>query len=313
MATKKKSPIKKSPTKKAAPSAAIAIEVSLAASYPTLGEAQQRAFLGQVSIAKCAELGARTKAEGVYRDAQKWAPIIHTALQQHPVALRRYGRARFAWFLLCLRELGERVATQKGKRSKATSARTALERAIDEAKAVRALIAEALELLAAGDPKAEAAYAAAFGVADSLDALRDSLAALADLADETLRATDATTRALVESVDLTADDVRLAREAHAALGAARSTRIVEGAAGTHDEPATSRAEGRMLFEMRLVMGVFEAAHRRTALVPRLTPGPATRSALAPSRTERAAPNEPAAPDAGSPTTPGAVSPAVAPV
>ncbi|UJR84867.1 hypothetical protein [Sandaracinus amylolyticus] len=289
MATKKKSPTKK----KAAPPAAIAIEVSLAASYPTLGEAQQRAFLGQASTAKCAELGARTKAEGVYREAQKWAPVIHAALQQHPVALRRYGRARFAWFLLCLRELGEGVAAQKGRQSKATSARSALERALDEGKAVRALLAEALELLAAGDPKAEAAYGAAFGSAETLESLRDSLAALAELADAQLRASDASTRALVESVDLTPDDVRLAREAHAALGAARSTRFVEGTASGQDEPATNRAEGRMLFEMRLAMGVFESAHRRTALVPRLVPGPATRATLAPSRTERAAPSEPA--------------------
>lgn len=94
------------------------IELKLASSYRARGETQQRAFLRQASTAKCAELGARTKADGVYREAQKWAPIIHSEIGKNPVALRRYGKARFTWYLLCLRALGEQVGSQKTKQSR---------------------------------------------------------------------------------------------------------------------------------------------------------------------------------------------------
>lgn len=276
--------------KKTATPSSLPIELKLASSYRALGETQQRAFLRQASTAKCAELGARTKAEGVYREAQKWAPIIHSAIEKHPVALRRYSKPRFTWYLLCLRELGEQVGSQKTKQSKASTARSTLERAVEEGKAVRDVLAEALEILAQGDAAAEAAYATAYGTSESPESLRRSLAGLADLADAWLAKRDEESRALIESVDLNADDVRLAREAHAGLGDASSSRTTEGSARTNDDLATNRAEGRMLFEMRLAMSVFESAHRRTGLVQRLTPGPATKRALAPSRVERPTPD-----------------------
>jgi hypothetical protein len=275
--------------KKTASPSSMPIELKLASSYRALGETQQRAFLRQASTAKCAELGSRTKAEGVYREAQKWAPIIHSAIEKHPVALRRYGKARFTWYLLCLRELGEHVASQKTRQSKATTARSALDRATESGKAVREVLAEALEILSQGDPAAEAAYSTAYGTSESPESLRRSLAALADLADAWLARTDDESLALVESVDLNADDVQLAREAHAALGDASSSRTTEGSTRASDDLATNRAEGRMLFEMRLAMSVFESAHRRTGLVPKLTPGPATKSALGPRRAERPSP------------------------
>ena len=268
------------------------IELKLASSYRALGETQQRAFLRQASTAKCAELGARTKAEGVYREAQKWAPIIHSEIGKNPVALRRYGKARFTWYLLCLRaRRAGRVAEDQAV--EASTARSALERAVDEGKAAREVIAEPLGILAEGDAAADAELATAYGTIESPEALRASLASLADLADAWLAKSDEESRVLVESVDLNAGDVQLVRDAHAALGDASSSRTTQGSARTNDDLATNRAECRMLFEMRLVMSVFESAHRRTGLASRLTPGPATRAVLATKRADRpAAPTNP---------------------
>ena len=60
--------------------------------------------------------------------------------------------------------------------------------------------------------------------------------------------------------------------ARTALSNALSTYQGSGGKVWRDSPETNRIEGRVLFEMRYAMTLFEGAHGRDALSPRLIPG-----------------------------------------
>lgn len=86
--------------------------------------------------------------------------------------------------------------------------------------------------------------------------------------------------------------------ARTALAAAHGTSLDSGGKVSRDSPATNRIEGRVLFEMRYAMRLFEGAHGRDKLSPRLIPSAGTRHVLVRSqrkgKTDGTATGEPAA-------------------
>jgi hypothetical protein len=242
---------------------------ALLASLPPLTNVQRQAFRGQHSVAACDAASARVQAAAVHDEALAWLPLIERALIEAPLLVRRYGRARFAWLLECVRDLGDSLEMAGNG---APSDRVG--HVLRTAKRVREDLLEALGVLVTGDDDERAALELAAGTTESTDALGASLRALARLADDWIDREAPLARALVASVDLSAADVEAARAAGHAV-----------ACGAHhdphgDPPAVERAEGRVLLEMALVRRIFERAHGVDARVPLLVPGPATQAALA---------------------------------
>ena len=119
----------------------------------------------------------------------------------------------------------------------------------------------------------------ALGTTETALALVQSVKALASLASTWLGSSDPHDEALVASVNLTAGDVDTANQAAQALTDAASS-AVGTRATPKDGPAVNLAEGRLLFEMKAVRGVFEKARSKTPAVPSLPVGSGTRRVLA---------------------------------
>jgi hypothetical protein len=254
---------------------AASIVGALLATLPPLTNVQRQAFREQLTFAQCDAIGVLAPAPDVYREALAWLRPIDRTLSRHLLLVRRYSRARFAWFLECIRDLGDALEIRGGAPPGTRPART--ERVQRAALRIREELIEAISVLAACDEQEGARLAAAADTADTPETLSASLHALSRLAEDWMDREGPLTRALVASVDLTRADLEAARAAAHAAAAGH---------GAHEEDhrdlrAMGRAEGRVLLEMGLAMRIFERAHHWDRRVPRLLPGPATRPALAP--------------------------------
>ena len=245
---------------------------ALLAALPPLTNIQRQAFRQQFPLAQCDAIGMLAEASSVHREALAWLRPIDRTLTRHCLLVRRYGRARFAWLLECICDLGEALEIRRcGDTGQARA-----ERVQRAALRIRDELIEAISVLAAGDEQESGRLAAAAGTADTPEQLSASLHALARLADDWIDHEGPVTRALVASVDLTNADIDAARAAAHAMVPRHDVREED-----HVElRAVGRAEGRVLLEMGLAMRIFERAHRWDRRVPRLRPGPATRHALA---------------------------------
>lgn len=257
------------------------VEERLLLSLPALTEIERRAFRGQFSDAQCDAYGSRTKAEPVCREARSWAATIDAALRKQPQSLRRYGTARFAWMLECVRDLHIALEAQASAKGGVGASRRQAGHARESAIAARDELLEALGLLAGGKATMRAELSTAAGTTENAAAIARSLRELANLADAWLKHESPEAKALVSSVGLTPGDSDTARKAADALDAATGDATLGGKESARDAPTVNRAEGRVLLEMRTVMRIFERAHEKSALVPRLNPGPATRTVLRP--------------------------------
>jgi hypothetical protein len=256
---------------------AASIVGALLATLPPLTNVERQAFRGQFNLAQCDAVGVLAEAPAVYREAIAWARPIDRTLARHFLLVRRYSRARFAWFLECIRDLGDALEIRRGGDSPPEGRHVRTERVRRAALRIREELIEAISVLAAGEEHESARLAAAADSADTPEALKVSLHALTRLAEDWMDRDGPVIRALVASVDLTEADVEAARAAAHAVAAGQ---------GAHEEEhrdlrAVGRAEGRVLLEMGLAMRIFERAHHWDRRVPRLEPGPATRAALAP--------------------------------
>lgn len=250
---------------------------SLLATLPPLTNIQRQAFREQFTLAQCDAIGVLAEAPDVYREAIAWLRPIEGTLSRHSLLVRRYSRARFAWFLECIRDLGDALEIRRGGDRPPGTLHARTERVRRTALRIREELIEALSVLANGDEHESARLVDAAGATDTPDLLGTSLRALARLAEDWTDHEGPLIRALVASVDLTEADVDAARAAAHAVGAGHA-----GHEGDHgDLRAVGRAEGRVLLEMGLAMRLFERAHRWDRRVPCLLPGPATRAALAP--------------------------------
>src|SRR5262249_53320904 len=127
------------------PSAAkapVSIDAYLAA-IPALTNLQRNAFRDQWSVAQCEQSGERTVASAVHQEALSWVPLIERTLKRAPHAVRRYSKARFAWFLECLRDLGEALEAQRTGRDSPNASRRRMERARKTAFTMRDELIEA--------------------------------------------------------------------------------------------------------------------------------------------------------------------------
>jgi hypothetical protein len=253
---------------------------SLLAALPPLTNVQRHAFRDQWSLQQCDDAGELSKAADVYREALAWAPIIDRALSRAPHAIRRYSKARFTWFLECVRDLGDAIEAQRSGNASPDVAKERAARARSTALAMREELIEALSVLAGGDILQRRVLEAASGTTDTPEALASSLRALCRLAEGWLEQESPGARALVASVDLTPADVDAARAATHAL-AFVAHEAAHGVRSDRDGPAVNRVEGRVVLEMRLLLRVFERARPHNRLVPKLTPSPALRDTLRP--------------------------------
>jgi hypothetical protein len=256
------------------------VEVEASAHHPAPSEAEATAFGAQISEAAAEKRGQETKASGVIRDARAWVPIIDRVILSG--ALVRYSRARFAYFLRLLDALA-RAVDGAGKRG----AGAARDLAEARAREVRTMLTEVLDEVVLGDDAAIAELAAALGTTTTPDELLSSLRALLSLAEAWRSKSDERSVALVESACLRQDDVDAARVAADALATAIRDKTHVGVERLSDTAAVNRLEGRVTFEMSLLMRAFNQAAARGVGV-RLAPGPATRRVLGSKKTPKVA-------------------------
>lgn len=264
---------------------------NILAQLPALTDVQRAAFRSRIGDAECASLGAQTQSALVLREATTWAKIIQGALVTFAGPLQAYTPARFAWFVECAQGLAQAAQAQQQSAGSVGAARGNELSARQAALAAREALDEKLALLAGQDAAAMAELQAAFGTTETALALVQSVKALASLASTWLASSNPQDEALVASVNLTAGDVDTANQAAQALTDAASS-AVGTRAQPKDGPAVNLAEGRVLFEMKAVRGVFEKARSKTPAVPSLPIGSGTRRVLAPHK--RAATPAPAA-------------------
>jgi hypothetical protein len=274
------------------------------ASLAPLSAAARAAFTAQTTTQERADLGGRTKSDGVLRDAGTWIAQIAKYRSK-----TRYGENRLAFLCESTLALADAIATAKTGRTGAASAGALRNGSISAARAVRDELLHALQQVTRGSAEAaDVAEAARGGQRD--DELAESLTALAEIADAFLTKAkkDAGAAALAEGASLTSADVAAVRSAATALVSTGAARVTAGNARTQDTPEVNLAEGTVLAEMRVARRAFENANAIDPTVPRLVPGPATRHVLGTHSHGKASP--PVAPSApvASPTN-GAAGPA----
>ena len=255
------------------------LAVQLLSDLPRLTDADRAAFRAQFSDSQCDDLGARTQAEAVRRDALAWAETMHGALKRHPHALRRYGATRFAWFVECIRALETSLLDQDLERSRSAPMDMGLDLARIAAFSVRNDLKDTLSMLAGSDTSEKESVVRALGTQEGDEALVGALRGLADLAEWWLRREDARAKTLVASVSLGESDVEAARSAARELAQAANLAPLPADANDRDAASVNRVEGRVLLEMTVALSVFARAHGQTPAVPRLIPGSATRAVL----------------------------------
>lgn len=269
----------------------------------------REAFGELVSDARRAELGARTRGLGVFRESVAWAVAISRAFEDYPAAVKpHYSIERFKYLLHCVGGLDTAIQAQSAQRGGQGTVRwTAADREEAARKARNTLIAKMTGF--AGAREAErAALAGAMGHTTDATALGTSIQSLATLAREWLARTDRKAKIQAESAGLTEGVVQEALDAAEALTGAATTATLAGKKAGTDSPAVNLAEGSVLHEMIEARRCFAEAHTATSLVPRLVPGPATKHVVGSKMTEK---KEPAAeaPKDQQPATNGVPSPA----
>jgi len=231
---------------------------------------------GQKTAKECETLGANTQGIGVYRESGAWASQMHITLTQFPVVKEQYGLGVFAYFLENVHTLGLNIVAQKSKHSASSVLSSSGSLTIKVGREARNKIHGVIANVVLGNEALEGKFNALRGTADNEDELATSLQRAADLGVE-LR----TKKPLLASeFGLSEAAIASARAAATNIIQGRTERSLGGAARATDTPATNRAEGRVLFEMRRAMKVFNAAAEQ-GYGASLVPGPATRSVLAP--------------------------------
>jgi len=233
-------------------------------------------FRAQKSEAACEALGRNTSSAGVYREAGQFAVVMHNTLVAHGAAKVRYGFGALVWYLETVQVLGAENTRQSSRAKAASTSSVTGQLSVDVAREQRNTINELITSIIEGDDLLEASFSAVRGGVGNEAELLQSLESSADFAESLLTKK----KVLAREFGLTADDVTAARTAAANAKAQRTERSMEGAVKTKDDAATNRAEGRVLFEMRRAMRIFNAAAAK-GYGERLVPGPATRGTLAP--------------------------------
>jgi hypothetical protein len=251
-----------------------------------------------------AELGGKTRAAGVFREGIAWAVQIGQAFTQSPALVKdHYAESRFAYFLDRLAALDATLAAQAERRGDQNTTRSSAADRESLARDARRTLLAKLRGFAGRRDIERAALETATGRIDDENALGDSIRALAKLGRSWLARGDAKAKIQCASAGLTESVVNAALEAAEALTGAATAATLAGRRPAIDAPEVNLVEGAVLHEMEEAARCFEEAHKATQVVPRLTPGPATRHVLGSKRSAKAAPApSPASPAPSAPET-----------
>ena len=230
MAARKTKPAKKPASRKTPGIPHVALK--LLETLPPLDARRRRAYLGAFTDAQCEAWGARTKAEAVVREAERFVGAVAAALSR-PVT--GYGPARLAWLCTLVTELHDSVEVDKA--APGTEARAGLLALADTA---RKKLATGLVSAGTGDD----AFLQAVADRDEPGALalESTLTGLLQLADDA-----GLSEAFLSSVSALTDALRDANE-----------RAFTAAPG-HDSAETNRVEGRVLREMAFALAMLRRA------------------------------------------------------
>lgn len=251
-------------------------EVTLMLIVPPLAPSLRVALDGQKTAKECETLGANTQGIGVYREAGAWAAQMHITLTQFPVVQEQYGLGVFAYFLENVHTLGLNLGAQKSTHAASSVSSQAGALSLKVGRETRNKLHAVIGNVLLGNEALEGKFNALRGTADNEDEVSTSLKRSADFGDE-LRIQSPE---LAKEFGLTEALTASARAAAINVIQGRTDRSLGGAARATDTPATNRAEGRVLFEMRRAMKVFNAAAEQ-GYGATLVPGPATRGVLTP--------------------------------
>jgi len=239
-------------------------------------DALREQFRSQRSEASCETLGKNTSSVGVYREAGQFAAIMHKSLAAHGVTKIGYGYGMLVWYLETTGALGAEVTRQQARNKATSTVSLTGQVSLDVARERRNTIHGRVESVVEGNATLEARFAAVRGGVANEAELIQSLENSAGFAEELL----AEKAALSAEFGLTLAIVASARTAAANAKAQRTDRSMEGVAKLNDDAATNRVEGRVLFEMRRAMRIFNKAAEQ-GFGARLVPRPATQHVLAP--------------------------------
>ena len=249
-------------------------EGRLLLTLPPISDALRSEFRSQRSEAACEVLGKNTSSAGVYREAGQFAVTMHKTLTAHGPAKIGYGLGTMVWFLETTGALGGEITRQQSRNAATGTASLTGKVSVDVAREQRNTLHAQIESVIEGNAALEARFAAVRGGVASEAELIQSLEQSADFAAQLLSEKSA----LSEEFALTAAGVASARTAAANAKAQRTDRSMEGAVLVNDDAPTNRVEGRVLFEMRRAMRIFNRAAEQ-GFGTRLVPGPATRHVL----------------------------------
>ena len=262
---------------------------ALLARHGAVTPEHRAAFEDLVTDARRVELGNRTRAVGVFPEAVAWGVIISKAFNDYPAALaEHYSPERFTFYLHCAKALDTAIqaqATERGDQVEVTG--TAVDRETAARKARKTLIAKCRGFAGGREAELEALRVAT-GNTEDTNALGGSIRALVKLAQEWVARPDMKSKIQASSAGLRQDVIEAALLAAEALTGAATAATLAGKRAGVDSPAANLAEGGMLIEMDEVMRCFEEARRETPLLPRLTPGSATRHMLGARRPKKEA-------------------------
>lgn len=271
MATKKKAPAAKKPSK--APKAAKGVPakqrvaIKLLTQLPPLDERRRRVFRAAFSDEACAAWGDQTKAEAVLAEAERALGELHAALKK--ASPTGYGLNRLSWLTGLVNELGDAIDADAAALSGGAQSERA--GAIEVADKIRRTLANALTAASTGNEAFRAEVLARNEDNRAAHALESSLAGLLQLAvrlrlsddGEVLADEVGLTEAFLSSVSAVTDSLRAANEA---------TYAAEPGA---DSAATNVIEGRVLRELAFAVDTFRRAREAGEPVAALKAGPLT--------------------------------------
>jgi hypothetical protein len=274
----KKAAVAKKPAKpaaKKAPAQRDSLAVRTLANLPALSSKLRAAYRLSFTDEQCDAWGAKTRAEDVLKEAEKWIGTMDRALKGDPDVAYSRRRLAFLCELVVLLEDEMHRTTDKGV-SEHQSTRSA---ALALANNARADLARRLRAMAGGRQNILAEIGRHRPEnAESVADVQQSLTALIALATRLRR--DDVNEALADDVGLTESRLNAAYSALEALTGAGEIDL-NAAEYEGDAPSVNRIEGRVLRELRLAQRLFEEARVAGVKVPALTASPALKAFLGP--------------------------------
>lgn len=297
MATKKPAPKKPAapakkpaaktpaPAKKAAPEVGLgSTAVRTLSKLPALTSKLHMAYRAAFTDEQCDAWGAKTKADNVIKEAERWISTLARDLPDN--ADVSYSRRRLSY--LC--ELVVLLADEMSRTTGGAALRATRGAAVELANNARVDLARRLRALAGGQQKILSEIAAASPEnPDSGFDVQESLTELITLATRLRR--DDVTEALADDVGLT--EARLNAAYSALENVAGAREVADNAAAYEgDAPSVNRLEGRVLREMKLAQRLLNEARAHGIKVPALVAAPTLKTIFGSSDVNEAAPTPP---------------------